>query len=191
MNYRLIILLVASVFLALPSSAAEPLKVQNFEGGLATGAALPLGGYYDGKTHGGITFDMSLRYNLPETPWDCGLKFELGGISREYKYTSPYFNETYDMDGNSASFSFLLTGAYNFRQGHKVNPFVGVGFGPSIYWGTEYLDNIDHQWTLCVNPHIGVELWSHLRITLEALVMRKGFNRCALTIGFVIGGRRK
>ncbi len=42
-----------------------------------------------------------------------------------------------------------------------------------------------------VSPRIGIELFSHLRLTFDARFARNGYNTVGLTVGGVIGGGRK
>ena len=42
-----------------------------------------------------------------------------------------------------------------------------------------------------VSPRIGIELFSHLRLTFDARFVRNGYNTVGLTVGGVIGDGRK
>lgn len=87
--------------------------------------------------------------------------------------------------------ALALTGDYNFRQGTKINPFVGAA------WGVAFNDVVGDKYfpsegtSMLFAPRVGVELLYHIRLMAQFNISRKGYNNFSLTIGFVLGGRPK
>lgn len=59
--------------LGVVSTAAQDCEVQPVEGGIYAGPTYPLGGYFGGDGNACFTMGFSVRYNLPDTPVDCGV----------------------------------------------------------------------------------------------------------------------
>lgn len=137
-----------------------------------------------------MSFGLELRYNTEEQPWDCGAFLQLDAAVRHYDMPNKpggYWLQT------NRTWAYGVTGDYNFRQGYRVNPFVGIGIGAasidqvgdSKYW------NVEAESSFVLMPRAGVELFHHIRLTAHCMIVRHGFHTAALTIGFVIGGRPK
>ncbi len=170
----------------LPSKAAEPLRVQNFEGGLSFGPTFGLkpNNSYSGKI--GANTALDLRYNFPNSRWDIGASVISNVVMWDrYNNDNEFLKEEFNY--NTA---FVVTSHYNFLQGKKLNPYIGFGFGLSDI----YSNNKDRKLPsvgaiFC--PTVGIELFYHVRINAGFYLSRSGFNSFALSAGFVIGGRPK
>ncbi len=178
--FFLSVLLAAVPHLAL----AQSQRVQKFEGELRAGFTGPLGGFRSANSLMGATLGWELRYNFTESPWDCGLMVDVSSARWEFEPQSgtAQINRTPAM---------ALTGGYNFRQGKKVNPFVGAGIGVAF---CDVLDFEYDAWpgtSLYFAPRVGVELFHHLRLTSQLNISKKGYHNLAVTLGLVIGGRPK
>lgn len=187
---KIIALIIACTFCIASSYAVEPRLVQLFEFEGRAGLTLPIGGYHGGNNQASMSFGLELRYNTEEQPWDCGVFLQLDAAVRHYDMPNKpggYWLQT------NRTWAYGVTGDYNFRQGYRVNPFVGIGIGAasidqvgdSKYW------NVEAESSFVLMPRAGVELFHHIRLTAHCMIVRRGFHTAALTIGFVIGGRPK
>lgn len=123
---KIIALIIACTFCIASSYAVEPRLVQLFEFEGRAGLTLPLGGYHGGNNQASMSFGLELRYNTEEQPWDCGVFLQLDGANRHFdipNHTNGYWHQT------NRTWAYGITGDYNFRQGYRVNPFVGIGVG--------------------------------------------------------------
>lgn len=165
---------------------AEPLTVQNFEGEAKIGFTMPLGGYHQYSNCASFTFGIEGRYNITDTPWDCGLLLQLDAAGRDFDDGKVSLTQT------NRTLTCAVTGEYNFRQGRRVNPFVSLALGIGRY--DQVGDNADivspGVGFVCM-PRVGVELFHHVRLTAHCLFVRHGFTTAGLSVGFVIGGRPK
>lgn len=184
---KIIALIIACTFCIASSYAVEPRLVQLFEFEGRAGLTLPLGGYHGGNNQASMSFGLELRYNTEELHWDCGAFLQLDAAVRHYDMPNKpggYWLQT------NRTWAYGVTGDYNFRQGYRVNPFVGIGIGAasidqvgdSKYW------NVEAESSFVLMPRAGVELFHHIRLTAHCMIVRRGFHTAALTIGFVIGG---
>lgn len=167
----------------------KPVKVQRMEGEAGIGFSFPADSYHkmDGKL--GLNMGIALRYNIPESGFDCGIAIDLTGVTREC--TNPWYPQ-YRMTQTNRIVGFSLTGGYNFRQGKKVNPFAEIGLGVGLYDSVgDVLYDVNGSTGMLFTPKIGVELWHHLRIYASSHIIRKGFNSLDIGIAVVIGGRPK
>lgn len=192
-------LLVVFVALALGQCFAggrlieKPLRVQNVEGELFAGVTAPLG-LNGGKSAAGFGLGIEVRRNFKSTGWDVGGQISM--MSAEHRYHNPHFADDPERRDHyygqsNMTFSFMAVGDYNFRQGRRVNPFAGAGFGFAERHSDKALGPGPEGIGIAFMPRIGVELWSHLRVSASFYVAGKGNNCFALTIGGVIGGRKK
>ena len=192
---QVIYCLVAMVLMSQPLFAQEenvvekwntPYPVQAVEGEVFAGFSFPADSYHHATAKASMEFGLALRYNFPNSPFDFGLQVAFTTVQRDIPVTGHYPESQ-----TNRILSLTATGAYNFRQGHKVNPFAGIGIGvgrmdvvgDAPYWvkGTNIL----------FVPKIGCEFWGFLRVYASAHIIRKGFNSLDVGIGFVIGGRKK
>lgn len=177
-------LLLASVAMMPSVALAQSQKVQRFEGELRVGFTGPLGGYHSANSLMGSTLGLEMRYNFEDSPWDCGLMVDISTARWEFEPQS-------DMAQVNRSPAVALTGDYNFRQGKKVNPFVGAGVGVA------FCDVLDFEYcpspgnSFYFAPRVGVELFHHLRLASQFNITQRGFHNVAVTLGLVIGGRPK
>lgn len=163
------------------AAGAQPLRVQNFEGGLGLlRNCVSLGadkGYSAGINPLPLLLPSAeLRFNFPNTPWDIGVAYS-------------YIEAPYD-DIDFASNETMLFGLcshYNLRQGRKVNPFFGLAAGVAV-WDCEFHKS---NCGFAVEPRVGVEFVYHIRLSLACQISRRCYNALGLTVGFVIGGRPK
>ncbi len=191
MIMRLISAVAAACFslLAVQTATAQdsaiPATVQIFEGEANFGAALPADKYHVARAKGGLTMGLSMRYNIPETRFDCGITADFTGVIRDFERNPHTYQQT------NRILSLALTGAYNFRQGKKVNPFAGIGIGVGFYDTVgDRIYDVSGTGAVFI-PKVGVELWSHLRVFASAHIIRKGFNSIDIGLAVVIGGRKK
>lgn len=63
-------------------------KIQKLEGEASLGITIPLGNYHNGEKLVGPEFGLELRYNIPQTAWDCGLALNVSTAVYKY-YESP------------------------------------------------------------------------------------------------------
>lgn len=167
---------------------AQRQEIKRFEFELGAGLTTPLGSYHDGKAQTGAALEMQGRYNFKGSPWDCGLLLELTTARRGF---APMDRTDLDIWQSNRTLAFAATGAYNFRQGNKINPFAGVAIGVAnndvvgddIYPSTGT--------SLFFSPRIGVEFFRHLRLTISSNISKKGHHNLQLSLGLVIGGGRK
>ena len=161
-----------------------------FEFEIRGGLTMPLGGYHGGDNDVGLSLGLELRYNTEEQPWDCGAFLQLDAASRNfYSQNHPGYVGVQ----TNRIWAYGITGDYNFKQGYRVNPFVGMGVGIASLdqEGDSKYKNITSTETFVFMPRAGVELFHHIRLTAHCMIVRRGFHTAALTIGFVIGGRPK
>lgn len=178
----------------------KPEPVRPFEAeifyGLGTGFK-----YHDTYADGGGTLGLELRGNIKGTPWDVGGFLRLDATGYDFKdHMPPVETEPdgyvhyLDPDQSADAFTIGASAHYNFRQGRKVNPFAGLGIGYSIYssGGHDFLHPYPTDGsTISFIPRFGVELFSWIRFTGYAFIMRKGYNTVGLSLGLAIGGWRR
>lgn len=174
----------------------KPEPVRPFEAELYFGAAT---GFKYHDTNSGVSgaFGLELRGNIKGTPWDVGGFLRLDATNYDFTgHFPPSLAESsnFDPDQSNSMFSIGAVSHYNFRQGRKVNPFVGLGLGVSFY-STDGHD-FTHPYptdgrAVSFIPKFGVELFSWVRFTGYGVIVRKGYNVIGLSVGLTIGGWRK
>ena len=120
------------------------------------------------------------RNNFPGTPFDVSFQGMLGSFSRKND------NLTVNINGGVTVF-----GDYNWRLGRRAAPFAGVGAGMVFVESRGLSTAAVREKTFVFNPRIGVELFEHLRITLEYKWMKAPYSFLGLNVGFAFGGGRK
>lgn len=175
------------VIMPLRLNAIEP-PVQRFEGEIFGGLTLPLESYHGGTPQISGTLGIEGRLNIPRTQWDCGLMVALSTARHGYNHK---FEDNYDRWQNNRTLSLAALGHYNFRQGKKINPYLGcaLGVGFNDVVGDRYFPT--KGVSMLIAPRVGVEIIHHIRITGQFNICRKGYNNFSLAIGFVLGGRPK
>lgn len=177
-----------NLFIAPVVKAGTPI-VRILEGEVRMGLSAPIGGYHGGEAQTTISMGLEGRYNFKGTPWDCGLMLELTSARRAYEHVLS--DRVSYLWQNNRTLAFALTGDYNFRQGKKINPFVGTALGVASndIVGDSYLPT--EGTSMIVAPRVGVEFLHHIRLMAQLNVCRKGYNNFSLTVGIVLGGRPK
>lgn len=186
-NMNRIITFLTMCFVAIIANAQTRI-VQMMEGEIRAGMTIPLGGYHDGKQLLSAALGIEGRYNFKGTPWDCGLMLDISTARRGYNYL---YDEGNDSWQSNRTVALAVTGDYNFRQGTKINPFVGaaLGIASNDVVGDQYFPA--KGTSMIFAPRAGVEFLSHIRLMTQLNVCRKGYNNLSLTLGFVIGSRPK
>lgn len=81
MKKGVILSVIALCLLALPSKAQEPVRSVEFEIGGGGSVAMK-----QGKSCGGMELKMELRCNIPNSNWDAGINFTIGGTMEGIQY---------------------------------------------------------------------------------------------------------
>ena len=108
------------LFLSIQMVYAQTQLVHPIEGGFYAGLSFPLGGYHSGTSKNGAKIGGDLRYNINNTPWDCGIFLEINSAQRD-------FESEYSQNNRTSIIGII--GDYNFRQGTNFNPYAGIGVG--------------------------------------------------------------
>lgn len=169
-------------------SQGNPKIVQKMEVEARAGLTTPLGDYHTGKPQISASLGLEGRYNFKGTPWDCGIMLDLSTARRGYEHL---YNDGYDRWQSNRTLALALTGDYNFRQGTKINPFIGTAIGVAFndVVGDKYFPS--KGTSMLFSPRVGVELFYHLRISAQFNICRKGYNNFSLALGLTLGGRPK
>jgi len=162
-------------------------EIQLFEGEANLGITAPLGSYHNGELRAGPEFGLEFRYNFPYKPWDVGIALNVS--TSVYKYDDP--NSDWYWEQSNRSINLMAVGDYNFKQGSKFNPYVGVGVGISSYEPIHEVLYENSGTSFAFRPRVGIELFRHLRVAIFATIIRTGYNNFGVSIGGVIGGRPK
>lgn len=143
-----------------------------------------------------------LRYNFRRQPFNLALRFHsaMAEDTQVVRGEKLYHETTYKYTQNGLS---LLTD-YNFRRGHKVNPFVGVGVGLDVLGYKEWIESYhegeresyaSHEWIrggsrggALFTVRGGVEFFHHMRLTAEARIATHGYHAILIGIGGHFGG---
>lgn len=181
-------LLFIGLFASIPAKA-EARRVQPVEVEMKLGVTMPVGSFYGAERQPSPSLELlEIRYNEKNTPWDFGLMLDFSVADWAH---GPIYKEYTRPSQRNRTLALAFVSDYNFKQGHKVNPFAGIGVGVGIndWVGEEYRSTGGP--TLVCTPRIGVELLYHIRLATQLNLSRKGYHNAAFTIGFVIGGRPK
>lgn len=184
---RLRILLLFATLIPTLTQAETP-AVQMMEGEIRGGLTAPLGSYHTGKAQVSGTLGIEGRFNFKGTPWDCGLMLDLSTARRGYEHL---YNDGYDRWQSNRTLALAATSDYNFRQGTKINPFVGAALGVALndVVGDKYFPT--KGTSMLFAPRVGVEFVYHIRLMAQFNICRKGYNNVGITLGLVLGGRPK
>ena len=126
------------------------------------------------------------RYNLRRTPLDVGLHFFGSFYWREPRAscTARFYN----------SFRMMGVVDYNMAVARRVECFFGAGLGV-VFVGPKadmpVGDAAEWSSRFGAMPRIGVECWSHLRLTLGYVWTERANNHLMMTVGVVFGGGRR
>ena len=162
--------------------------VQMLEGEVRAGFTTPLGSYHTGKSLISASLGLEGRYNFKGLPWDCGLMLDLSTARRGYNHL---YDEGNDRWQSNRTLALALTGDYNFRQGKKVNPFLGTGIGVAFndVVGDKYFPS--KGTSMFFSPRVGVEFFHHVLISAQSNLCRKGYNNLSAALSLIIGGHPK
>lgn len=139
----------------------------------------------------GLNMGLEFRYNLPSLPMSIGADLSIASANRALPKPNngKHFHNTQRMT------SLAAVCDWNFRQGRTVALFTGIGTG--IAQRETIKSGIDNGIGMCPTlgmyaaPRIGVELWNHLRLTIEAKFTQRDYNVVAFRLGVPIGGGRE
>ncbi|MBR5441153.1 MAG: porin family protein [Prevotella sp.] len=163
--------------------AQDNLPVKRFEFEVKMEPNYPMDSYKSSSRNIGGSWGLEARWNM-NTPFDIGAEIYWGFADRDYL-------------GENFSYRILSISTfvdYNFRRGQNVSPFVGIGLGDADCCVLEHKElggSSDDGTTIVFTPRVGVELWRHLRLTLDARIARKGYNTIGLSVGYAFGGGLK
>lgn len=163
-------------------------EIQKLEGEASLGFTIPLGNYHNGEKLVGPEFGLELRYNIPQTAWDCGLALNVS--TAVYKYDESPKTDWY-WEQSNRSINIMAVGDYNFKQSSKFNPYFGMGIGLSLYDAVNEVLYKSSGVSFVFRPRIGIELFRHLRVGVFSTITREGYNNLGVSVGGVIGGRPK
>lgn len=152
------------------------IEVKGFEFEVKCGATYPFEKVYGDNRIGG-SFGLEARWNMKEIPMDFGLEINFAGNASELENDESTRRLT----------SFIATTDYNFMRGQKFSPFAGAGLGWSGCDGVNggfYKTGSRCAFML----RGGVEMFHHLRLTLNTRFAMKGYNHIGLTLGYAFGG---
>lgn len=163
------------------NSYDRPVKAFEFEPfvGVTYGLAGNVGSHLVGPALG-----FEARYNLNCLPVDVGTQLYIGSAVSKYAGGILSFR----------TFSFMSVCDYNFLLGEKVSPFVGIGLGMNGYdivQGYYPGDKTDNTMGVGLMPRVGVELFRHVRVTLNAHIGKRNYNTIGLSVGYAFGGSAK
>lgn len=182
---KVILMVFVLVGMTVSISAQQCMPVQAFEGEVWAGWSIALGSYHGGEPASGVSVGLNIRQNVKNTPFDYGIFFSLDCCHHQFHPDVPGYTNTQ----NNRTLALGMTGAYNFRQGHKVNPFAGIGIG--VGWQDVVGDReYPSKGTSAVFiPKVGVEFLHFLRVNAYFQLSRRGYNNFGLSVGLTLGGR--
>ena len=168
-------------------SAKKTRKVHAFEIEIGIGAALGADNLKFDKTKTGFNGLAEIRYNFI-CGLDIGLQASINGFNRQTL--------------NAEALKFLSKNAffvmdYNILQDKGLSIFLGVGAGAQWNKNTgestdEYANSfLGKNFTFCVMPRVGIELFHRVRVTLDYKFGDKANRHFGLSAGFVLGGGKK
>ncbi len=182
MNKIIMSLLLAMLALPFFAQAQVPqdsvAEVKGFEFEVKCGATFPLEKVF-GNNGFGSGMGIEARWNMQEVPLDFGLEMNLAVACSKKE----------DNRNTRRLFSIATITDYNFMRGKRFSPFVGMGLGMgncNVVYGSHNYDNEGNCCMLLMRA--GVEMFHHLRLTLDTRIAKKGYSQIGLSLGFVFGG---
>jgi opacity protein-like surface antigen len=179
-RFKLLILLLAVCYAV--GSAQE---VQKFEGEINVGLTCPIGNFHNGEKQVGPEIGVEFRYDMPDTKWDFGALLNM--TTTVYRYYDT--NSDWYWDQSNRGLNLVALADYNFKQGSKFNPYVGLGVGLSAYDTVHEIKYDNSGVSFIVRPRVGIEMFTRVRLAAFASLSRVGYNSVGFTIGYVFGGR--
>lgn len=162
-------------------------NVRRFEVEMAWGATFGYARLADqSNMRMGFCAGTEYRYNLRRTPLDVGLHFFGSFYWREPRAscTARFYNSS----------RMMGVVDYNLAVARRVECFFGAGLG-IVFVGPRADMPVDAaaEWSsrFGAMPRVGVECWSHLRLTLGYVWTERANNHLMMTIGVVFGGGRR
>lgn len=130
-----------------------------------------------------------IRYNFKNTPFDAGIHFDLGALSRDCYDPKIYIYKTYHFK------NFLLVGDYNFRRGKNISPYFGAGLGVSRQ-KTETVvigpnDTVERGYSPCFMSRVGIEFFRVVRLSASYKFINRDYSNLECSLGLVFGGWKK
>lgn len=168
---KLILLLIIVFGFATNLSAQNRTDVKRYE--FEIGGGFLLGTDHAGYVGVGATGKYELRINQLESPLDVGVQLA----------SHLYYSERYSDMRISYVPSLMGFLDYNYRPYRLLSFFCGAGAGAGIINRYEKL-----RGTFVISPRVGVELFNHLRITLDYTFLPGHYSFFGLSLGAVIGG---
>lgn len=139
----------------------------------------------------GSIISFESRYNIGKTSLDGSIYISLTDFDRTWEN---HERRSYDMN------IVAIIVDRNFRYWKNFAPFIGIGYG-GMSSSTSITSEANprkfesysrNEYDLFFMPRVGVELFDHLRVTLDLKFMRHSeFTHYGLTIGYAIGGGRR
>lgn len=155
------------------------------------GFSLP---FYGGGLKGmaGASGGIEIRYNVPDKPTDVGVELNYTITARHASDAKGLFNRSSSYcEFNAASVAVICDYNFEFGDGGVV-PFIGVGGGLSkrtyAAKNPDYIHQDRPEESGVLIARVGVELFRHLRLTLDGRISGRDYNAICLRIGFAIGG---
>lgn len=146
----------------------------------AGGGFIYAGSYAGNQAKPGMVLFVEARHNFPMTPFDVSLQAVTGSFSRK--------------DDNLAvnlNIGGIFFADWNWRPGRAASPFIGLGIGAAAVESMGISSGHMQEAAFVLNPRIGIELFEHLRITLEYKRTRPYCSFLGLNVGFAFGGGSK
>lgn len=175
------------------SAQNNNVKLFEIEAGLGittAGNSTSLWGYTNRANRIGANLIIEPRINIPGSSFDIGVQLNLNYFARIWGDNITY---TYRFK-NLAAYT-----DYNYRKWKYLHLFGGCGIGLSAY-ETEIYRPVSGQSPFTISyydsfylaPRVGVEVFNHLRLTVEYKFLRwEEVSNLNITVGFVFGGGRK
>ncbi|MEG0807612.1 MAG: hypothetical protein RR410_04595 [Alistipes sp.] len=184
-------LLISGVFVLLVISAYtqnyNSVRRMEYEVGIGVNKAHKIN---EAVAKAGLQLYLETRMNIIDTPFDIGVQALFGSFDRKPDYA--LYEHTIRYRG-----TLVFLTDYNLRKWKRVQPFVGLGLGMSFVDDTHSryepdmsrrMEQTSYDRSFVFNPRIGVELFSHVRVTAEYKWMKKDYSYFGFNLGFVFGG---
>ena len=165
-------------------------KVGRIEGEIGGGFSFGADKLNFDKNKLGATFYAEARYNMQRVPLDIGV--QAGGTI--------FHGESVNAGQlKFRTWNVMAVSDYNFRRCKKISLFAGIGLGYASLDNSAPItfDDSQSNWggfstgtrtgSLCFMPRIGVELFHHLRVTLDYKLQEKANRHFGLSHGVVCG----
>lgn len=162
-----------------------------FELELSSGITTPFGSYHGGENRNAYTSAVEFRYNFPMTPVDLGVALDVTNAGRNFRnvVVDGFYNPEKVFKQKNRTTSIFITTDYNISRGHALSAFIGCGVGVAHYEAKGSVAFDSDGTNIAFMPRFGIEFLNRLRLTCKAVVVRKGYNVVALTLGYTIGGK--